>query len=88
MCIRDRHTSFEATHDRVHPNIFKFLEALHREQNLTEATSERVIAGNPLPKKWKYPDNGRLKGMVARFRDFLDTDNTDDDNGVSEETPT
>ena len=53
------HTGFEATLDRVHPNIFKFVEALHREQNLIEANSEQVIAGNPLPKKKKYLDSAK-----------------------------
>ena len=48
------HTGFKATLDRVHPNIFKFVKALHCEQNLIEANPEQVIAGNPLPKNKKY----------------------------------
>lgn len=85
------HTGFEATLDRVHPNIFKFLEAVHREQNISEAVTEQVIAGNPLPKKRKYQDSARrLKGLVARYEDMtndIDNGNTDEDDDNSEETP-
>jgi len=45
------HTGFEATLDAIHPNIFKFISAIHREQALVEANSEVVLAGNPVAKK-------------------------------------
>jgi hypothetical protein len=63
------HTGFEATLDAVHPNIFKLLEALLREQSLVEASLEFVISGQPLAKrKKKYLDcASRIQRLVTNF---------------------
>jgi len=37
--------------DTMHPNIFKFVEALHGEQATAEANTEFATAGQPHPKK-------------------------------------
>ena len=63
---------FEATLHRVHSHIFKFLGALHREQNLIEASSEQVIASNPLPKKRNYLNRARrMKVFFSLFHIIL-----------------
>ena len=47
------HTGFEATVDAVHPNIFKLVEALQREQTLADTKYEEMVRGEPPAKKKK-----------------------------------
>ena len=69
------HTGFEATLNAMHPNIFKLVQAFHREQTTAEVNTEFVIAGQPLPKRKKvYVD------MAARIQNLVNKFPTDEDN--------
>ena len=74
------HTGFESTLAQVHSHIFKFIEAIHREQEWVEANTEQVVAGNPLAKKKNvYKDSAaRLQELVKRYPGNIDEDNISD----------
>lgn len=78
------HNGFESTLDATHPNIFRLVEALQREQVLTDVKYEQVIAGEPPPKKKKvYRDNAvRLQELVRRYNATYDDDEESLDNRV------
>ena len=58
------HTGFDTTLEHVHPHIFKFIEAIPREQALVQANTEQVIAGNPFSKEEE--DLQGLRGTTTR----------------------
>ena len=60
------HRDFEAQLTSYHPNIWKFLECIKREQTLSNAKIEQYIAGQePKLKKRKYRDSAkRIKRIV------------------------
>ena len=59
------HMGFEATLNAVHLNIFKLVQAFHREETTAEANTEFVIASQPLPKRKEvYMD------MAAQIQNF------------------
>ena len=45
------HNGFESTVDSTHPNLFRFLEALYREQVLADVMYVHMILGEPPRKK-------------------------------------
>ena len=71
----DSYMGFEATLNAVHPNIFKLVQAFHREQTTPKANTEFVIAAQSLPKRKKvYVD------MAARIQNLVNKFPTDEDN--------
>jgi hypothetical protein len=74
------HRGFETTLDTYHPHIYRLVEALKREQTLTEAAFEKAIAGDPAYKRRKYQDAAvRLHRAVLAFDiNKLDDDDYDD----------
>lgn len=72
------HNHMQANITSFHPNIWKFLEVLKREQALTSVTINQVLAGHPAPPTRKrYQDlTGRIANIVQDYEnrhvlDFL-----------------
>jgi hypothetical protein len=63
------HRSFESQVACHHPNIWKFLEFLKKEQNFNEILIEQYLAGaEPNIQKKKYRDSAkRLHRLVSNF---------------------
>jgi len=84
-CTEGWHNGFEATFDATHPNIFRLVEALHREQVLADAKYEQIIAGEgepPAKKKKTYRYSAaRLQALVLWYG--RNTDDEDDDGTFS-----
>ena len=58
-----------------HPNVWKLLEVLKREQALTIATINQMLAGQPPPKRKRYHDSSnRIANIIQDFenRQVLD----------------
>ena len=74
------HRGFESTVETYHPNVFRFIEALLREQVLTETKYEEKVAGEPPKKKKKiYRDNAaRLQRLVQKYNSRDPHDNVPD----------
>ncbi|XP_042221586.1 uncharacterized protein LOC121866058 [Homarus americanus] len=59
------HNQMQANITSFHPNIWKFLEVLKREQTLTNITINQTIAGDPAPPKRKrYQDSTAIIATV------------------------
>ena len=52
-----------------HPNIWKFLDVIKREENLTRVKITQCLGGHPnIPQKKKYRDcNVRIKNIVQNY---------------------
>ncbi|XP_066948591.1 uncharacterized protein [Macrobrachium rosenbergii] len=63
------HRGFEAQLASYHPNIWKFVECIKREQTLSNAKIEQYLAGKEPPlKKRKYRDSAkRIKRIVLNY---------------------
>ena len=62
------HRSFDATVGCHHPNIWKFISALKREQGLVEVKQAKYIAGDHPTKSRTVLDNDRaLRELVRRY---------------------
>lgn len=63
------HRGFEAQLTSYHPNIWKFVECIKREQTLSNAKIEQYLAGQEPPlKKRKYRDSAkRIKRIVMNY---------------------
>lgn len=63
------HRAFESQLSASHPSIWKFLDALKREQNLNEVKIEQYVAGAvPVQPRKKYKESGaRLIRLLTEF---------------------
>ena len=63
------HRGFEAQLTSYHPNIWKFLECIKREQTLSNAKIKQYIVGQEPPlKKRNYRDSAkRIKRIVMNY---------------------
>lgn len=64
------HNHMQANITSFHPNIWKFLEVLKREQALTSVTINQMLAGHPVPPQRKrYQDlTIRIANIVQEFK--------------------
>ena len=60
---------FSSNVNAAHPGIYNFLEVLRKEEHLTRAQIEQMVAGQvPPPPKKKYRDlNSRIVNIVGRY---------------------
>ena len=69
------HRSFQANVGAYHPNFWKFIDILKREQNLTQVNIAQAQAGHqPEPQRRRYLDsNQRIKNIVQDYhnRDIM-----------------
>ena len=69
------HRSFQANVGAYHPNFWKFIDILKREQNLTQVNIAQARAGHqPEPQRRRYLDsNQRIKNIVYYYhnRDIM-----------------
>ena len=69
------HRSFEANVGATHPNFWKFMDILKREQNLTQVNTAQARAGHqPDPQRQRYLDsNQRIKNIIQDYhnRDIM-----------------
>ena len=69
------HRSFQANVGAYHPNFWKFIDILKREQNLTQVNTAQAQAGHqPEPQRRRYLDsNQRIKNIVQDYhnRDIM-----------------
>ena len=69
------HRSFQANVRAYHPNFWKFIDILEREQNLTQVNIAQARAGHqPDPQRRRYLDsNQRIKNIVRDYhnRDIM-----------------
>ena len=70
------HRSFQANAGGCHPNFWKFIDILKREQNLVQVHIAQARAGHqPEPQRRRYQDsNQRILNIVKDFnnRDIID----------------
>jgi hypothetical protein len=67
--IEGWHNSFKSILNAVHPSIWKFIDALKKEEKLNRLRVHQFIAGNePKPTKKKYKDSAsRIKNICQKF---------------------
>ena len=67
--VEDLHRSFQANVGAYHPNFWKFIDILKREQNLTQVNIAQARAGyQPEPQRRRYLDsNQRIKNIVQDY---------------------
>lgn len=67
--IEGWHRGFQYQISAEHPNIWKFVSAIKREQSLAELRIEQYVGGQvPPPKRKKYKDSAeRLARVVNNF---------------------
>ena len=71
------HNHMQSNVSSMHPNIWKFLDVLKREQALNQVNVNQMLAGYPQPPKRKrYQDSSRIKTIVEDYEnrstmDFL-----------------
>ena len=74
--VEGGHHSFQANVGGCHPNFWKFIDILKREQNLAQVHIARARAGHqPEPQRRRYQDsNQRILNIVQDFnnRDTID----------------
>ena len=75
--VKGWHRSFQASVGGCHPNFWKFIDILKREQNLAQVHIAQARAGHqPEPQRRRYQDsNQRILNIV---QDFNNRDITDD----------
>ena len=63
------HRSFQANVGAYHPNFWRFIDILKREQNLTQVNIAQARAGHPAePQRRRYQDsNQRIKNIVQDY---------------------
>ena len=63
------HRSFQANVGAYHPNFWRFINILKREQNLTQVNIAQARAGHPAePQRRRYQDsNQRIKNIVQDY---------------------
>ena len=67
------HRGFELQVAAHHPNIWRFIDSLKKEQNFNELKIEQLIAGYTQARKKRYVDlDRRIKSIVERFNDTTD----------------
>ena len=67
------HRAFELQVAAHHPNIWRFIDCLKKEQNFNEFKIEQLIAGCIPKRKKRYVDlDGRIKNIVEGFDDSTD----------------
>ena len=65
--IEGWHRRFSLNCDGLHPNIWKFIESLKREESLVRAEIHQVLGGHPVTQKKKYAQ------CAARVKNIVDT---------------
>ena len=66
--IEGWHRRFSLNCDSVHPNIWKFIESLRREENLVRAEINQVLGGHAVTQKKKYAQcAARVKHIVVTY---------------------
>ena len=59
------HSGFQGAIQCAHPTVFRFVEALRKEENLQRARMGGIVAGEPLPIAKKYQDlNMQIRNIV------------------------
>lgn len=62
------HNGLQANINACHPNLWKFLDVLKQEENLTRVKVTQCLAGVPQPERKKYKDvNERIMNIVERY---------------------
>ena len=66
------HRSYNATVGYQHPNIWRFIDALKREQGLVEVKQAKFLAGEkPTTRQKDKANEEGLKSLILRLRAYL-----------------